>query len=108
VQEAAGFVTAIDPTVTDELRLEGLARELISRVQRLRKEAGFAVSDRIQLALTGDPDVRAAVSMHRAWIASEVLATEVLDDPGIFPDSSTTHAADLDGVAATIALTRMK
>lgn len=106
VQEAAGFVTAIDPTVTEELRLEGLARELISRVQRMRKEAGLAVSDRIRLAITGDAEVKAAVSKHRAWIASEVLATEVLDDPDSLQDSLATQVFDLDGVEARIALTR--
>jgi len=108
VQEAAGFVTAIDPTVTEELRLEGLARELISRVQRMRKEGGLAVSDRIRLAITGDPDVRAAVSKHRTWITGEVLATELIDDPGTFPDWKIQQAVDLDGVTARIALTRME
>ena len=43
------MVAALDPTVTPELRAEGLAREMVSRVQRLRKEAGLAVSDRIGL-----------------------------------------------------------
>jgi len=106
VQEAAGFVTAIDPTVTDELRLEGLAREVISRVQRMRKEAGLAVSDRIRLRITGDPDVQAAVNAHRDWIMREVLATELLDTPGIFQDSLAEQVLDLEGVSARIALTR--
>jgi isoleucyl-tRNA synthetase len=108
VQEAAGFVTAIDPTVTEELRLEGMARELISRVQRMRKEAGLAVSDRIRLAITGDTEVKAAVSKHRAWIATEVLATELLDDPDSLQDPLATQVFDLDGVEARIALTRME
>jgi isoleucyl-tRNA synthetase len=106
VQEAAGFVTAVDPTVTDELRLEGLARELISRVQRMRKDSGLAVSDRIRLVIDGDPDVASAVSVHRAWIAGEVLATELLHTPGIFQDSLAEQVVDLEGVTARIALTR--
>ena len=106
VQETAGFVTAVDPTVTEELRLEGLAREIISRVQRMRKEAGLSVSDRIRLMIGGDPDIAAAVAAHRAWIAGEVLATELLDTPGIFQDSLAEQAVDLEGVAARIALTR--
>jgi len=105
VQEAAGFVTAIDPTVTEELRLEGLAREVISRVQRLRKEAGLAVSDRIRLAVWGDPDLGAALAAHRNWVAGEVLATELVAQPGIFTDS-VEQALDLDGVQGHIALTR--
>ncbi|HYC50801.1 MAG TPA: class I tRNA ligase family protein, partial [Gemmatimonadaceae bacterium] len=106
VQESAGFVTAIDPTVTEELRLEGTARELISRVQRMRKEAGLGVSDRIRLAIAGATDVTAAVARHRDWIAGEVLATELLQDPGSLHDSLISQAVDLDGVDAAIALTR--
>ncbi|HEU4993978.1 MAG TPA: isoleucine--tRNA ligase [Gemmatimonadaceae bacterium] len=106
VQEAAGFVAAIDPTVTDELRLEGLAREIVSRVQRMRKEASLAVSDRIRLSVAGGSDVQAAVSTHGAWIANEVLATDLLHEPGIFRDSLAEQVVDLDGVEARIALTR--
>ena len=106
VQESAGFVAAIDPTVTDELRFEGMARELISRVQRMRKEAGLAVSDRIRLEIAGDSEVKAAVSRHRAWIASEVLATELVDELGSLRGSLIAQDVDLDGVVARVALTR--
>lgn len=105
VQEAAGFVTAIDPTVTEALRLEGLARELISRVQRMRKESGLAVSDRIRLAIWGDADTVAAARAHEERIRGEVLATELRLEPDIFQDS-VEQAFDLDGVQAHIALTR--
>ena len=107
VQEFAGFVTAIEPTVTEELRLEGLAREVISRVQRMRKDAGLAVSDRIRLAISSpDAGVREAVTTHAAWISSEVLATRLLDDPDSLQDSLIRADLDLDGVGARIALTR--
>src|SRR4029077_19600402 len=78
VQEDAGFFAAIDATVTPELELEGYARELVSRVQRMRKEAGFAVSDRITLPIARAGDVPAVVRAHRAWIADETLATDVV------------------------------
>jgi isoleucyl-tRNA synthetase len=107
VQEAAGFVTAIDPTVTEELRLEGLARELISRVQRMRKDAGLAVSDRILLAIgTTNAEIAAAVSKHGARIASEVLATELRHDPDSLQDPLAAQVFDFDGVEARVALTR--
>ena len=106
VQASAGFVTAIDPTITEDLRLEGLARELISRVQRMRKDAGLAVSDRIRLVVSGDADLGAAVSRHRDWIAHEVLATELLHDPGSLHDHLASESLDLDGVSARVALTR--
>ncbi|MGH7677441.1 MAG: class I tRNA ligase family protein, partial [Gemmatimonadaceae bacterium] len=105
VQETAGFLTAIDPTVTEELRLEGLARELISRVQRMRKEAGLAVSDRIRLVISGDA-VAAAVSRHADWIRNEVLATELRYDTGSLQDPLATQIVDIDGIEARIALTR--
>src|SRR5690348_5027863 len=78
VEEAAGFFAAIDPTVTPELRLEGLARELVSRVQRMRKEAGLAVSDRIAMTVSGTDEIRAVITTHGDWIGSEVLATELV------------------------------
>ncbi len=78
VQEGNGYVAAIDPRLTPALEREGLARELISAVQRLRKETRFAVSDRIRLVVGGDAAVVDAVTEHRAWIAGETLARELL------------------------------
>jgi isoleucyl-tRNA synthetase len=106
VQEDAGFFAAIDPMVTPELELEGYARELVSRVQRMRKEAAFAVSDRITLTIgkgTGS-DVHAVVRARRAWIMDETLATELvlLDGAG---DGTT--PVDLDGMTAFVAITRI-
>jgi isoleucyl-tRNA synthetase len=107
VQESAGFVTAIDPTVTEELRLEGLARELISRVQRMRKDAGLAVSDRILLAIgSANAEIAAVVSKHGARIAGEVLATELRHDPDSLQDPLAAQVFDFDGVEARVALTR--
>lgn len=78
IQEDAGYGVALDVTVTPELRSEGMAREVISRVQRLRKEVGFAVSDRIVLALAGDEELNSAVTEHRERIADEILAVRIL------------------------------
>jgi isoleucyl-tRNA synthetase len=108
VQESGGFVTAIDATITEELKVEGLARELISRVQRMRKDAGLAVSDRIRLAVAGDPDITQAVSRHGDWIKHEVLATELLDKPDSLHDHLAAETLDLDGVSARIALSRTR
>jgi len=107
VQESAGFVTAIDPAITESLRLEGLAREIVSRVQRMRKDAALAVSDRIRLAVTGDAAVRAAVSSHGAWIAHEVLATELIGDSDRLQDHMAAETLDLDGVTVRVAFTRI-
>ena len=77
VQESDGYLVAIDPHITPDLAREGLARELISAIQRIRKESGFAVSDRIRVVVGGDAAVVDAATVHRTWIAGEVLAREL-------------------------------
>jgi isoleucyl-tRNA synthetase len=83
----AGETVAIDITVSPELRREGLAREVIRRVQEARKSDGLEVTDRIRLRWSSrDPDVVTALTEHAGLIAREVLAVEVLEDgPGTDP-----------------------
>jgi isoleucyl-tRNA synthetase len=105
VAEDAGRFVAIDPTVSQELRLEGIARELVSRLQRLRKELGLAVSDRVSLALAGPEEVEAAARAHERTIADAVLARSF--KIGGFPDDHpAARTLDLDGVAVRIALAK--
>jgi len=101
------YTAALDPTLTPELRREGLARELVNRVQRLRKDSGLEVSDRIRLSIAGEPDVLEAADAHRAFIEGETLAVELLTgaDPTV-DGFEASREVDLDGVVATIALTR--
>jgi isoleucyl-tRNA synthetase len=107
VQEQHGFFAAIDPAITPALRAEGVAREVISRVQRMRKEAGLAVSDRIRLSIGGDAPVREAAEAHRAWIADEVLATSLtIGEPQQTDNTLARQSVDLDGIRADLALTR--
>jgi isoleucyl-tRNA synthetase len=99
------YVAAVDPTVTDELRREGTARELVSVVQRARKDRGLAVSDRVHLTVGGVREVREAASSHHAWIAGEVLAAAfVVSDSETAPAGSV--VVDLDGLAAWFTLER--
>ncbi len=99
------YVAAVDPALTEALRSEGLARELVSRIQRFRKDAGFAVSDRIHLVVGGVLAVLVAAREHQAWIAGEVLASVfVVSDSEVAPPGGV--AVDLDGVAAWITLDR--
>jgi isoleucyl-tRNA synthetase len=115
VQENGGYGVALDPTITPELRAEGLAREVISRVQRLRKESQLAVSDRITLAVAGDEELEGAVAAHRRRIADEVLAVRLLlgrevgspfSGPGDGAMWTATQAGDVDGRPLQLALTR--
>jgi isoleucyl-tRNA synthetase len=115
VKEEAGYFAAIDPAVTPELRSEGIAREVVSRIQRLRKDLGFAVSDRITLDLFGDEIVQEALRQHHKWIADEVLALDVqvasTGDGDRVKDVSKNHAThrlDLDGLDVAVAITRIQ
>jgi isoleucyl-tRNA synthetase len=107
VKETGGFFVALDPTVTPALREEGIARELVSRIQRLRKEGGLAVSDRVKVHLAGAPEVEAAARARTDYISAEVLAREVaIGGPGpARPDAMS--ADDLDGSAVRIAISRV-
>jgi isoleucyl-tRNA synthetase len=106
VESAGGYTAAIDPRIDETLVLEGLARELVSRIQRLRRELGFDVSDRIRVAVFGPPEVCSAVNAHHSYIARETLAVDLQAHPPGSEDGRTVHAIDLDGIAAGIGLER--
>ena len=72
----AGFLTALDTTLNDELISEGLAREIVRSVQDARKQAGLEVSDRITLGVSGSAAVEAALAEHRGYIMNETLAVD--------------------------------
>ncbi|MDE6695960.1 MAG: isoleucine--tRNA ligase [Muribaculaceae bacterium] len=73
-----GNVTvALDVTVTDELRNEGLARELINRIQNIRKESDFAITDRVKVILSDLPEIVSCLSEYKDYIASQVLADSI-------------------------------
>jgi isoleucyl-tRNA synthetase len=72
---------ALDLTLDDDLRREGVARELVHHVQALRKSAGLDVSDRIMLGVEANGPPAEALAAHRDWIAAEVLAASLVDGP---------------------------
>ena len=98
--EDGGWAVALDLELDDDLRREGIARELIRALNDLRKEQGLAIADRVRLRLGGDDTVRAAVAAHGTWIADEVLAVELTWADG--GDLS----VRVDGTAVTVALER--
>jgi isoleucyl-tRNA synthetase len=77
VEAEAGHAVALQLELDDELRREGLAREIVHAVQNARKEAGLEITDRIELSLGGDSDLLAAAREHEHYLAGEVLATSV-------------------------------
>ncbi len=105
VKGEGGFTVALDPTLDDELRTEGLARELVNRIQRLRKDAGLEITDRIELALGGPNGVQAAAEAFRAFIAGETLAVSLsVGDGNVGEGFPHVRDVDIDGTPARIAL----
>jgi isoleucyl-tRNA synthetase len=98
---------AIDPTLTEALKREGLARELVSRVQRFRKDSGLMVSDRITLWVGGPAPLADAVEAHRAWICDETLTRTLIAGTELPPDVPPGTTADLDGVTVHLALQKV-
>lgn len=72
---------ALDLEITPELKLEGMAREIVKRVQAYRKDAGFEITDRIKVVLQDVPQVREAVEAFKDYIATQVLADSITLSP---------------------------
>jgi isoleucyl-tRNA synthetase len=86
VASERGITVALDITVTEELRREGIARDFVNRIQNLRKEKGFDVLDKITLAVTRDSDAfNAALSEFSEYIRTETQASELSLTDGL-PD----------------------
>ncbi|MEO7985055.1 MAG: isoleucine--tRNA ligase [Gemmatimonadales bacterium] len=98
------YVAALDPRLTPELRDEGIAREVVNRVQRLRKEAGYAYTDRISLWLSGDELVLGAVRRHADFIQGATLARQL--EVGRAPAADIEQDVDIDGHGVVVGMQR--
>jgi isoleucyl-tRNA synthetase len=101
VEAEAGHAVALQLELDDELRREGLAREIVHAVQIARKDAGLEITDRITLTLTGDKDLIDAAQAHQDYLATEVLATSVSYD-----GSADGATAKIDGRELSIRVSR--
>ena len=112
-REKEGLVVAIDNNLgvgldvqlDDELVAEGVAREIVNRVQNMRKDAGLEVSDRIRIGVQGEAGLLEAIGQHREYIAAETLALEL--SAGALPDSVVLQQElQVNDYACTIAIAR--
>lgn len=94
---------ALDLSITDELRREGYAREIVHAVQNARKDAGLAVEDRVDLRLGGDQTLLAAAREFSDYLAGETLATTTEFDLSTDDDAAT---ATVDGLELLIVVER--
>ncbi len=80
VESEEGVTVALDTELSDELVSEGLAREFVNRIQNMRKEAGFEVTDRIKIDFEGSKRLTEAVKIFKDYVANETLAEEITND----------------------------
>jgi len=78
VANAGGITVALDITISDELRKEGIARELVNRIQNIRKDSGFEVTDRITVTLKENNTLQDAVMANEGYIKSETLTDALI------------------------------
>jgi len=79
--EANGIMVALDTEMTEELEMLGLSREIVSRIQALRKESGFDITDRISLCIQGSEKLLDAVKKNDAYIKTETLTSSLITTP---------------------------
>ncbi|MCX2494000.1 isoleucine--tRNA ligase [Pedobacter sp. PF22-3] len=77
VTNLGSLTVALDVTISEELKQEGISRELVNRIQNLRKELNFEVTDRIKVSLQNDNLVSNAVAKNKSYICAEILADEL-------------------------------
>lgn len=105
VQSAGSYVAALDPELTDELRGEGLAREIVNRIQRLRKDAGYPYTARIDVWIDGADPLLDAVRVHAESIRGETLAL-TLQHGTRASHADKEETVEIDGHRAVIAVAR--
>ncbi|UCF09676.1 MAG: isoleucine--tRNA ligase [Candidatus Bipolaricaulota bacterium] len=94
----------LDTTLTEELRRAGLLRELVHRIQMVRKEAGLAVTDRVELRVQGDPELESVLMDHRDHAGAELLAVSIERGE---PEALDAHRVlEIDDKHLTIGLSR--
>lgn len=99
-----GHITvALDMALTEELLIEGLAREIVNKVNTMRREGGLAVTDRIRLFIDSSDKVRCCLALHGDYIREEVLAVSI-----DFSDHPSASCWDLNGEQARIAIEVVK
>ncbi|PKP20526.1 MAG: isoleucine--tRNA ligase [Bacteroidetes bacterium HGW-Bacteroidetes-21] len=88
------YTVALDVTLTEDLISEGTARELVNRIQNIRKDSGLQVTDRIILTIEEHPDVQPAILKHKDYISAQILAIDVIFSKSL--EQNQVHSVELD------------
>lgn len=100
VANDGNLTLALDVTITDDLRREGIAREVINRVQNLRKNRNYDITDRIRLTIEGDEQTNDAVLQFKDYIQRQVLADDIAVAASL--DVAEDEIFDIDGQAVKV------
>ncbi len=98
----------LDTKISSALQAEGLVRELVHHIQQLRKESGFDVADRIELAITGDAELMSAVSSFTAHVKEETLAVTLDVAKASLNASDHVHDVSVNGLKAAVVLKKAR
>ena len=104
VASTDGIIVALDTTITQELKDQGIAREVINRIQNFRKQCKLELTDRIAISYHADEEITAAISQHDEWIRKEILATELTATAKPEADNVTTET--INDKQLTVALSK--
>ena len=102
VANSNGITVELDITISDELREEGIARELVNRIQNLRKDSGFEVTDKIKVHLQKNSILEKAVTANEAYIKSETLTETLVFEENISDGTE----IEFDEIKTKIAITK--
>jgi isoleucyl-tRNA synthetase len=91
--------------MTPDLEREGLAREIVHRIQNLRKDAGFEIADRIRMYYGGDDGLREAMRAFDDYVRTETLSVEVIESAP--PADAHAETASVDGREVTLGVVRV-
>jgi isoleucyl-tRNA synthetase len=104
--EEQGILVGVDTVITEELKKEGLARDIVRRVQNQRKEAGFDIADRIETYYEAGPRLTEVFATHGDYIASETLSASIRKSES--PAEAYVADYDIDGESLRVGLIRRK
>ncbi|MBQ1176731.1 MAG: isoleucine--tRNA ligase [Paludibacteraceae bacterium] len=103
VANDGNITIALDITLTDELINEGIARELVNRIQNIRKSSGLEITDRINVSVSAPDNINIAIAAHKAYIASQVLANNLF----LTDQLSNATEVDFDGTSLFIQIEKI-
>ncbi|TKJ29674.1 MAG: isoleucine--tRNA ligase [Chloroflexi bacterium B3_Chlor] len=105
VSQEGSYIVGVRVTLTDELIQEGLARELVRRIQNLRKDADFRIEDKITTYYHGDAALTKVMRDHDEYISQETLSLEMVE--GEWLEGAHTGEFQIDGMTITLQLVRV-